>query len=108
MHVIARGRQAGKTHDLVQWVLLGKPTNSYPFWSRVLLVPTIQQANDVRRLYQDLDYRQVFSVREWQNARLGSDPVQVSIDNVEWLLQEIVGPANILAYASLTGTATES
>lgn len=85
MKVIVRGRQAGKTYDLVQWVKQGDETNSYPGWSRVILTHSIAEAERIRDLY-DLDYRQVFSAEEWRTARLGLKPVEVAVDNAELIL----------------------
>lgn len=85
MKVIVRGRQAGKTHDLVQWVKQGEETDSYPGWSRVILTHSIHEAERIRSLYE-LDYRQVFSAEEWKTARLGRRPVQIAVDNAELVL----------------------
>jgi hypothetical protein len=101
MRVIARGRQAGKTYDLVQWVKEGEQTDSYPGWSRVLLCHSLDEAQRIRELY-DLDYRQVFGVNEWRGARLGPKTVEVAIDNVDLILLSLIGqhPTQI----SMTGS----
>jgi hypothetical protein len=83
--VIVNERQSGKTYALIQWVKDGEQTDSYPGWSRVILTDTIKEAQRLRNLY-DLDYRQVFSVREWQNARLGPKRVDIAVDNVDLVL----------------------
>lgn len=75
-----------------------------PGWSRVLLCPTIEAADRVRRDYSDeLDYRQVFSWNEWRNARIGRQPVEVAVDNADLLVAQFIGqPAS---FVTITGTA---
>lgn len=90
MKVIVNGRQAGKTYTLVQWVKEGERTDSYPFWSRVILTHNIADADRLRKDY-DLDYRQVFSIGEWGSARLGPRSVELGLDNVDLLLQRMLG-----------------
>jgi hypothetical protein len=90
VRVIARGRQAGKTYDLIQWVKEGKETNSYPGWSRVLLCHTLEEAQRIRTDY-DVDYRQVFGVTEWGAARLGRKPVEIAVDNADLVLASLLG-----------------
>jgi len=103
MNIIVRPRQAGKTHEIVQWVLAGEKTDSYPGWTRVLLAISIAEAGRIRDAYPDLDYRQVFSWYEWQGARLGPKPVEVAIDNVDLVLQHILRQP--VALATTTGAA---
>ena len=100
MKVIVRGRQAGKTYDLVQWVKQGEETNSYPGWSRVILTHSIAEAERIRGLY-DLDYRQVFSAQEWRTARLGRRPVEIAVDNAEIILASYL--RNHPAQIAITG-----
>lgn len=101
MKVIVNGRQSGKTYALVQWVREGVATDSYPGWSRVILTITINEAERLRRDYE-LDYRQVFSVNEWQTARIGRKPVEIAVDNADLVLASYLGqhPAQI----TLTGS----
>lgn len=101
MKVIVNGRQAGKTYALVQWVKEGEQTDSYPGWSRVILTHNIDEAQRLRQQY-DLDYRQVFSVPEWQHARLGREPVEVALDNADITLGHLLGQSPSLI--SLTGS----
>lgn len=102
MRVIARGRQAGKTHALIQWVKEGVETDSYPGWSRVLLTHSLEDAQRLRT-QGDLDYRQVFSVSEWRTARIGRKPVEVAADNADLLLSIYLGQTPTLI--ALTGSA---
>jgi hypothetical protein len=89
--IIARPRQAGKTHEAVQWVLAGEQTDSYPNWSRVLLCHSIEESIRIRSSFPELDYRQVFSYEEWRKARLGNKPVEVAVDNADILIERVVG-----------------
>lgn len=100
MRVIVNGRQAGKTYALVQWVKEGEETDSYPGWSRVILTHNLEEAARLRAQY-DLDYRQVFSVVEWQHARLGRKPVEVALDNADITLAHLLGQMPSLV--SMTG-----
>lgn len=100
MQFLVTGRQAGKTWAAVEWVRRGKKTGQYPGWSRVLLVPTIQDAERIRRREralnipneEQLDYRQVFSYSEWKHARVPMrHEIQVMVDDLDRLLSQILG-----------------
>ena len=101
MKIIVRGRQAGKTYDLIQWVKEGEETDSYPGWSRILLCHSLDEAQRIRTQY-DVDYRQVFSVSEWQNARMGRKSIEIAVDNADLVLMGFLGqmPTQI----AMTGT----
>lgn len=101
MKIYANGRQSGKTYRLIQWVKNGKKTDSYPGWSRILLCHSLDEAQRIRTQY-DLDYRQVFSVSEWQRARKGHEPVEVALDNADLVLAMLLDQRP--AYISMTGT----
>lgn len=90
MKVIVNGRQSGKTFRLIQWVKEGFETTSYPGWTRVLLTHSLDEAQRLRAQY-DLEYRQVFSVSEWQTARLGREPVEIAVDNADLVLTAYLG-----------------
>ena len=90
MKIIARGRQAGKTYELIQWAKEGVKTNSYPGWSRIILAHSIAEADRIRK-DGNLDYRQVFSVPEWQKARVGPLYVEVAVDNADTVLSFLIG-----------------
>jgi hypothetical protein len=102
VNVIVNGRQSGKTYRLIQWVKEGEQTDSYPGWSRILLCHSLDEAQRLRTQY-DLDYRQVFSVSEWQHARKGRKPVEVALDNADLVLGMLLGQRP--SYISLTGRA---
>ena len=103
MQFLVRPRQSGKTFEIVDWVRQGKATDSYPFHSRVIVTPNIAQADLIRRTYPLLDYREVFSLSEWKNARLGAQPVEVGIDNVDLILHEMLGWPSQISLVTATG-----
>lgn len=103
MDIIARGRQAGKTYEAVQWVLEGEQTDSYPGWTRVILAHNIHEADRIREDYPALDYRQVFGIEEMRNARFGPKPVEIAVDNADMVLQRLLGRS--VALATTTGAA---
>ena len=105
MHIIVRPRQAGKTHAIVQWILAGEKTNSYPGWSRVLLCHDLASADYVRKQFPELDYRQVFSWREWRERRPGPKPVEVAVDNADLILAQAIGQYAVLG--TISGTVAE-
>jgi hypothetical protein len=90
VNIIVRPRQAGKTYEAVQWVLEGEQTDSYPGWSRVLLCHTLQEADRIRKDFPALDYRQVFSWREWRERHPGLKPVEVAVDNADLILGQVL------------------
>lgn len=90
MKFMVTGRAHGKTSTLVEWVKQGEPTDSYPFWTRVILCPDFRQAQQLRMDF-DLEYRQVFGIDEWKRARLGARPVELAIDNVDLFLEYELG-----------------
>ena len=91
MKIITRPRQAGKTHEMVQWVLEGEAVQGYPGWSRVLVCHTIQEADRIRVLYPALGYRQVFSWQEWRERHPGGYPTNIAVDNAELILAQVLG-----------------
>lgn len=95
MKFIVLPRQAGKTHMLVEWVRKGVETRSYPFWSRVILTPNIREADRIRGEYQ-LDYTQVYSLDEWRTAHLGPRSVEIGVDNLDWVLRDLLGDVRVV------------
>jgi hypothetical protein len=90
MEIYTAGRQQGKTTYLIDWVREGIKTDSYPFWDRVILTYSIQEADRLRRKYK-LDYNQVYSTIEWTRSHIGPKPVKLAIDNADILLSEMFG-----------------
>lgn len=106
MKFMIAGRREGKTCELVRWALEGHETNSYPFWSRVILTCSISRADQIRKDYPELDYRQVFSMHEWMHARLGKSikPVEIGIDDInDYLAHEFGNVTFVTASGELHG-----
>jgi hypothetical protein len=101
MEIIVRPRQTGKTFEMVKWVLAGRETHSYPGWSRVILTPTLDQADYIRKQYPALEYHQVYSWREWRERFPGREFVEVAVDNADEVLAQAIGQR--AAVASFTG-----
>lgn len=103
MRVIVKPRQAGKTHELVEWVKKGAGTTWSPYHERIIIVH--DQATKLWMIDKfKLRKTQVYSWAEWRNVHLGprSQP-EVMIDNVDILLQNMFGPLSRLKGFTLTG-----
>lgn len=90
MRIIVRPRRAGKTHELLEWVKQGERTDSYPGWSRIILTHTLDEAQRLRTR-EDMYYHQVFSIGEWQSARIGRWVPEIAIDNADIVLADLLG-----------------
>lgn len=101
-HVIVAGRRQGKTTQLLEWLKEAKRTDSYPFWDRVLLVHTTREAQrlriDLRTEAEEkgiedsgLYYNLVYSYEEWKGAYLGVCPVDIAVDNLDFLISHHFG-----------------
>ncbi len=104
--VLVRPRRAGKTHEAIQWVLEGHRIDTYPGWSRVLIVPDMRQADELRAAGNPhgLDYRQVYFAQEWRDARVPNrHEIQTAVDNAETMLQGMLGGTGI-GLITMTGT----
>lgn len=89
MQVLVTPRQAGKTTRAVDWVLAGKPTHIYPFWSRVIVTINEQEADRLRKHFK-LDYRQVFSIRDFREGRFPNPDMEVLIDNLDLVVADLL------------------
>lgn len=96
-YVIVGGRRQGKTTQLLEWLREAKATNSYPYWDRVLLVHSTRRAQDLRIdlrreaeakgvANSGLYYNLVYSFEEWKKACLGTGPVDIAVDDLDFLL----------------------
>jgi hypothetical protein len=98
MRIIHLGRRLGKTTRLIEWVERGKPTQMWPGWSRIILTPTMEEADTIRRTLRARGgkadtYRWVFSWGEWQRAQISaaqSLDLEVGIDNLDILLNNLI------------------
>jgi hypothetical protein len=107
-------RKTGKTTKMIDWVLEGVNTDSYPYNSRVIICTTLQEGNllrdtILRRLgKEEFDrryaYNMVFHVSDWIGARKGRDGVEIAIDNADMMLRGMVeGTNSVLVWATATG-----
>jgi hypothetical protein len=103
MRVMVADRGAGKTTELVRWVLDGTMANSYPGWSRVLVVANLQRYRALdqewRERIEDFDHR-VCDYRTWVTARNVDGDTEVVIDELVDTLPFI--PGQLVGF-SLTG-----
>jgi hypothetical protein len=93
MKIYVGDRGDGKTHALIEWVKEGQTRASYPGWTRVLITHTLREAERLRGYGNPyrLDYRQVFSVHEWRTGRFVREGLQIAVDNVDLVLNELLG-----------------
>src|SRR5262245_2985468 len=102
LEVITGGRRCGKTTKSLEWVEQGSRTDSYPFWSRVLVVVNAQEADrlraELRRRYRsrrqfdiatDSVYNMVYCVEEWRRATFGREPVEIRVENADLVLYDM-------------------
>lgn len=103
MRVLAAGRQGGKTTQVVDWLKAGERTETYPGWTRVLLVSRMSEFNRLRARYwgeiEDFDHR-VYHVRDWARGYRVDPATEVVIDNIEFVLPHLPGR---LAAFTVTG-----
>jgi hypothetical protein len=101
VEIIIGGRRTGKTTKALEWLAQAERIDTYPFWSRVLLVHSTDYAQDLRiRLRQEaesrgeddyaLSYNKVYSWEEWATVHLGIQPVEVLVDNADFLLNQFL------------------
>lgn len=107
-------RQTGKTTKMIDWVLEGENTDSYPFNSRVIICKSIHEADHIRGMILDrigkeefdrrYAYNMVYHLSDWQRARIGAAPIEVSIDNADVILRGLVeNPGIVLTQVTATG-----
>lgn len=102
MYVYVRGRRWGKTTKTIEWVEQGKRVPHYPFWDRVIVTPTREEAIRLRDMLskralergdadpQGLQYNRVYYAEEWQRAYVGRDwQGEIALDNAEWLFTQM-------------------
>jgi hypothetical protein len=98
MKYIIGARRSGKTTQLLEWVLEGHPRNTFPYWSRVIISFSHQEARRLRNILKqarpELDTQEwVFSVEEWQSERRGINPtgLMVAVDEASYILEQFIG-----------------
>jgi hypothetical protein len=97
------GRQEGKTTRLIEWLLQGERIDSWPSWSRVLIVAEARQIEPIRSNYTAADQqlreqgcvgglgKVVLSVGSYSLHRLRLSDVEVAVDNAEDLITQQLG-----------------
>lgn len=94
MFIYALPRGTGKTRKAVEWLVEGTGTNSYPGWTRVLVVHSVQAhlmlRNELRNQIPDIDHR-LFNWKEWCDARAIDPDTEVLIDELEMMFPHIPG-----------------
>lgn len=114
MQVFVTGRQGGKTHASIKWLLDGFEIPRYPFWSRVLVVHDVQSVLFLqKRLTDQLALRRdLVESHNWvrkaiwgPNDVLSSGgvlrEVEVGIDNVELFLANLIH--RVPSFVTMTG-----
>ena len=90
---MATGRALGKTAHMLQWLLKGERTDSFPGWTRVMLCANAHQKDVLCRTHrgsiEDVVHR-VFTVDEWVQARNVDIKTEVGVDNAEMVLASML------------------
>ena len=118
MQVIVRGRNEGKTTELIEWLLEGKQQEGYPGWSRAIVCTTptmimvcdrmikerahagsirfdqmLKGANtsqaELDRIVNDIR-KSVWGLRDYRFNASGMRQFEFAIDDAEMLLSEIL------------------
>ena len=104
LQLLVTDRREGKTTQAFNWVSHGKPTKTYPGWSRVLVVATLQlqviHKDPWWAKLEDYDHR-VFFAEEWEGMYRGHrlDDIEVCLDDLDHFLRRGIGrlPGRIVA-----------
>lgn len=93
----------GKTTQLIDWLIDGDPIDSWPSWSRVLIVPDGEQRRNIVSRFQvaNLTLRDkgctgglgkiVLTVGDYALTRLRLADVEVAVDNADHLVEQMIG-----------------
>lgn len=101
MKIDVRPRQAGKTYALVEWVREGVEDPTWPFWTRIIVTHSEDEARRIRRYY-DLDDHQVFCFRDWQGRyRYSAAAPEIAIDNLDLILSNLGIRADIVTMTGI-------
>jgi hypothetical protein len=112
--MIVGGRRSGKTTESLKWLKEAKRVDAYPFWDRVLLTFSTDEAQRLRiQLRREAErtgvpdsglyYNLVYSFEEWRRAHLGSSwEGAVAVDNAEFILQKYLNHGQHLAIVTMT------
>lgn len=118
-YVVVTGRRCGKTTKCLEWLAGAKRVPHYPFWDRILLTFSPEEAQRIRvKLRTDAEeanlpdaalyYNLVYSFEEWRTAHLGSQwSGEVAVDNAEFIISQYFRQRQRLAIITITGTLVE-
>lgn len=84
-------RLSGKTTRLVEWVMAGERAEGYPGWSRILVVPTINEVLRLRKIHRGLHPKQIYSLREWLTAHNVNPETAIALDDADYMLLVLSG-----------------
>lgn len=54
---VVADRQQGKTTALMEWLAAGHPVDGWPGWSRLVVVPTVDELLRITNAHRDVDRR---------------------------------------------------
>jgi hypothetical protein len=118
MQVVARPRQAGKTTDLVHWVLDGHELYGWPGWSRVLLVSSPELVGWITQRFTTEDQALkadfppglpavVLTHNQWYRQARGRNRagLEIAVDDADHLIFAALGA--VPTVIALTGSPAE-
>jgi len=114
MDLYVGGRASGKTQRLLDWVLQGVEADGYPGWSRVLIVPTMEQLEDMRERvrhrcvkggieWAEIDFsHRIYAWEEWRTANRAvlNPETEIALDNVDFYFPSIFGRLKIMSLST--------
>lgn len=107
MKVLLTSRQGGKTTTAIKWLLEGKPTQRYPYWSRVLVVPDMAMLMHLNKEYYGKIYdlhKRIFHWEDWKHAYGAAPDAEVCFDNMDILFSRLLGRSpGVMTNATLSG-----
>lgn len=104
MDIIVAGRQAGKTHYLIEWVKEGNKVPWYPGWDRIIVTSTVKEAERLRHM-PGVDYHMVYSFIEYTKGRFPNSSLEIMVDDLEFLLGDLFRQHGLKGF-TMTGHAT--
>lgn len=108
--VIVGPRRSGKTLEIVEWLLDGKPTERFPYWSRVIVCNNDLSASNVSKIVRSktTTWRKTDYVHDVRRAIWTTAELMTNFDNKEFeyaiddahLMSELLNRASVI---SITG-----
>lgn len=88
-HLIVGGKQCGKTTAVIQWMKEGEPADNEFGWSRLMVVPTIERARELGRLYPKL--AKAFVTPYFMRRISNKVTLPYAIDDLDMILRNYMG-----------------